>query len=107
MFDKLKNLAFDKALHIIGGNIAGAVLAMVAIKVVQLPAWAWAFALGGGLGAGLAKEAIDAIGNKVRARTGQLQLNTVERADIRFTTLGAVPVAAPLLLLSLMARGLV
>lgn len=94
----------DKAGHYVAGSgcaAAGAALAILAGHA----AWAWAAAIGAALAAGLAKEARDAWRNRQARRRARPLPHRVERADVVATALAALPVAAPLALLTLMALG--
>lgn len=99
MLDALNNLAHDKALHAIAGGLLAAVAAVVAIKA-GYPQYAWQAALAVPLVAGIAKEGKDRLDN--RKKPGS---HDVSGADALATALGGVPVAAPLFVTWLIARG--
>ena len=88
----------DKAGHYIAGSAVAALAAIIALRLG--PAWAWVAALGAGVLAGVAKEAHDAWANR-RAGT---QVHVVDAADAVATAIGALPVAAPLYVATLLAR---
>jgi hypothetical protein len=88
----------DKAGHYIAGSAVAAIAAIIALRL--WPAWAWASAIAAAALVGAAKELYDGWRNR-RAGT---EVAHVEPADTLATALGAVPVAAPMLVAALMAR---
>jgi hypothetical protein len=99
------NLAPDKAGHYIAGTLAAATGAMAGV-LLQTPVRAWWYAIAAAAVAGALKEARDWWQNRQAARRGKVLPHSVEGGDFVATLIGAVPVAAPLLLLALMALGL-
>lgn len=90
----LKQLAHDKALHVIGGSLVGATAA-TASAMLGRPAWQAAAAGGAALLAGVLVERWQARANEKALADGQPLPHTIERADIAFTAIGGVIVGAP------------
>jgi Na+-driven multidrug efflux pump len=84
----------DKAGHFIVGSAVAAVVAMAAAHAgYSAPLMGICAALGVGVG----KEISDYVINRRRAKAGQTPSHTVDGGDLIATTLGAFPVALPLI----------
>lgn len=95
-------VAPDKAGHYIAGSVVGGIAALVAVQTrYAIVAWLAAVLCAAVVGA--LKEISDWWQNYRAARRGEPPPHGVESADWFATTLGALPVAAPLLLLTLIA----
>lgn len=95
----------DKAGHYIAGSVAAALAALLIVGPLHEPEWASAIAVLAAFAVGGLKEAADWRSNRRRIAAGQTPRHGVEWGDWAATTLGGVPVAAPLLMHTLIARG--
>lgn len=95
----LDKLPYDKAKHAIGGGIVAAAAAALCIKA-GWPQWAYAAAMASAAAAGIAVEVKQWIGNRTAVAKRE-----VSGADALATALGGAPVALPLLVSWLVARG--
>lgn len=94
----------DKAGHYVAGSLCAAAGAALAI-LAGYAALAWAAALGTAFAAGLYKEARDWWRNRQARRRGESEPAHVEREDLLATALAGLPVAAPLLVATIVAMG--
>jgi hypothetical protein len=88
--------------HIVGAWVCG-IGAVLALLLGLGPLAAGIAALTAALAVGLVKELADWLENRAAVQLGRVPTAGVERQDFTATWSGAVPVAAPLILLGLLA----
>lgn len=98
----LPQLPADKANHFIYGAAMATAGALAAIGPLAMPQRAWLFAAAAALVGGVVKEATDWARNRKAPRGSEVA--HVEMADGLATAAGALPVALPLLVTTLIAR---